>query len=358
MCKIYNQVGSLTAIKNHLQNHKINDFHSVNEILTFQKNYLDTRQQLVSSSTALIKQEKEKLTEELLLLEDFIETCKIENTKYLQLELIQLKQQFANLTNINSNFFDKITSYFQKNNLQGKIRFIENNFEFKIADSLRQHTDLLLKKKYRHQYIDNNFEKAVQENIYTQLRDLERKKQIVDELTSTIYGAIGEQKVSKELELLSDDYILINDFSCTFHPPIYNRKDSDYIKSVQIDQILISPAGVFLIETKNWSEESMKNLSLRSPVEQIKRTSFALYQTLNGENSIFLSQHHWGERKIPIKNLIVMIKQKPKEEFQYVKIVTLKELNHYVSYFPPIFTKMETLSIANYLLKLSGNTNY
>jgi hypothetical protein len=43
--------------------------------------------------------------------------------------------------------------------------------------------------------------------------------------------------------------------------------------SVQIDHLLVSPFGVFLIETKNWSDQSLNNLSLRSPVQQIKELS-------------------------------------------------------------------------------------
>ena len=59
-------------------------------------------------------------------------------------------------------------------------------------------------------------------------------------------------------------------------------------------------------------------MSLRSPVEQIKRTSFALFYLLNNEKSNYylrLDRHHWGDKKIPIKNLIVLTNIKPKEDF-------------------------------------------
>ncbi len=358
MCKVYNQVGSLTAIKTHLHNHNIKDFHSTNELISFQKNYFVSREHIIANSSLLIAQEKEKLQGEIILLDDFIETCRSEYTNNLISELDQLKTQLHTLSSEPTNLFERITSYFQRNSIQSKIRDIENNFDAKIAKSIRRHTDTYINKKRRFDYIDLNFDKAVQESTYAQLQELDRRKTIVDELTNSIYGAIGEQKVSKELERLPDDYILINDFSCSFHPPIYNRQESDYIKSIQIDHILIAPSGVFLIETKNWSEQSLNNLNLRSPVEQIKRTSFALYITLNGDQASSLLQHHWGDRKIPIKNLIVMINQKPKEEFQYVKILTLKELCHYVEYFKPVFSLEETKMIANYLLRLSGSNDY
>lgn len=92
-----------------------------------------------------------------------------------------------------------------------------------------------------------------------------------------------------------------------------------------------------------------------SPVQQIKRTNFALYIMLNGEISnakLTLNKHHWGDRKIPIRNLIVFINHKPMEEFQYVKILSLNDLLNYVNYFKPCFSTNETQMIANHLLNL------
>ena len=126
--------------------------------------------------------------------------------------------------------------------------------------------------------------------------------------------------------------------------------------SVQVDHILISPAGVFLIETKNWNESSIHNQNLYSPVKQVKRANLALYRILNGEISgikLAIQRHHWGNRKIPIRNLIVFINNRPYEEFQYVKILTLNGLLGYVKYFKPCFFKNETQLIASYLLGIT-----
>jgi hypothetical protein len=114
---------------------------------------------------------------------------------------------------------------------------------------------------------------------------------------------------------------------------------------------LISPAGIFLIETKNWSKESVQSLSLRSPVAQIHRTNFALYILLKNSSGFKLGKHHWGERKIPIRNLIVLINHKPTEEFQFVKILTLNELLGYIEYFKPNLSNQETEEISNHLIK-------
>ncbi|QLH48311.1 MAG: NERD domain-containing protein [Bacteroidota bacterium] len=72
-----------------------------------------------------------------------------------------------------------------------------------------------------------------------------------------------------------------------------------------MDHILVSPSGIFLIETKNWSEKSLESLSLRSPVQQIRRTSFVLFKLLNNEMSNYhlrLDRHHWGDKNINQKS--------------------------------------------------------
>ena len=57
-----------------------------------------------------------------------------------------------------------------------------------------------------------------------ELIELKRKKFVINEINNSIYGALGEQKVVKELEKLSDDFILINDFTYSFHPPIFLKR--------------------------------------------------------------------------------------------------------------------------------------
>jgi hypothetical protein len=360
MCKVHNSVGSLTDIKSHLRKHNVNEFKSINELINFQKNYSVTQQQIISNHSLLVEQEKNTLSKEIAQLNDSIKIRKSQVEWQLQLELEKLQQQLEHLTSTYSNIFQAFIGRLKKIVIEKRIRNSKLNFNSKIEDSVLQSINLLTKKNNRYQYIVSHFGEAVNERSLSQRQALERKKRIIDGLNSSIYGALGEQKVVKELENLSDEYILINNFTYSFHPAIYNRQENDYIKSIQIDHLLISPAGIFLIETKNWSEHSLQNQSLRSPVQQIKRSNFALFKILAGKitnSNLILNQHHWGDRKISIRNLIVFTNQKPSEEFQYVKILSLKELLGYVTYFKPTFSNKETQMIANYLLNLNGQNN-
>ena len=357
MSKTYNMIGSLSTLKSHLEEKNIYDFKSLKEVIDFQHSYTTKRQQLISLHENLIEQEKNILKSELQLIEKEIETQKILSEKALTDKIEKLKQQLYILTNsASTNFIIRIKQIISQWNIKRQLRQRKRNFDAEEKKSISKLFDIRNEKNDRYEFITSKFNLAVEQSSQKSLSEIERKKSVIDNLSSFFYGALGEQKVVKELETLSDEYFLINDFTLNFKPAIYNRQENEYIKSIQIDHLLVAPSGIFLIETKNWSEKSLENLSLRSPVQQIKRPSFVLFKMLNNEMSNFhlrLDKHHWGNKKIPIKNLIVLTNTKPKEEFQYVKILTLNELIGYVKYFKPIFSSTETQRIAEFLLKVN-----
>ncbi|MBI3718701.1 MAG: NERD domain-containing protein [Sphingobacteriales bacterium] len=337
-----------------MENSNIHDFKSLQEVIDFQNSYSAIRQQLISLHENLIDQEKNMLNTDLQQLEEAIQIQKQQSEQRLIDDIDKLKQQLnISTNNAPTNFFQKIIKNLRHRNYKRKIKQKEHNFDIEVKMAISELVGNYQFKSNRYQFIASHVDEAVRQSAQHPLSELERKKTKIDELNSFIYGALGEQKVVRTLEALSDEYFLINDFSVSFAPAIYNRQENDYIKSVQIDHILVAPSGIFLIETKNWSEKSLENLSLRSPVQQIKRANFVLYKLLNSEMSnyrLHLDRHHWGDKKISIRNLIVLMNTKPKEEFQHVKILTLNELLGYVNYFKPIFSNTETQRIAEFLV--------
>ncbi len=358
MCKVHNPVGCLTTVKTHLRQHNINDFNSVKEVINFQKNFSTFRQQIISNHERLIENEKITLNAEILQLENTIKTEKAHFENSFLREIENLRQKLDNLsTSTSLNFIHKLINFIKRWTIKKKLQSLELHLISKVSYAVSSLIDQQQYKTNRHQYITSHFRDAVAQSCLTDINKIEHKKFIIDQVKNSIYGALGEYKVVKELENLSDDNILINDFALNFNPAIiYNRQENDYIQSIQIDHLLITPSGIFIIETKNWSKKSMASLDLRSPVQQIKRTNFALFKILTDGISydrVKLKQHHWGERKIPVKNLIVFTNSKPNDEFQYVKVLTVNELLGYVKYFKAIFTNAETEAIANYLLNLN-----
>lgn len=358
MCKIYNSVGSLTTVKNHLSLHNINDFNSLNEVINFQKNYNTTREGIISKHKILIERERECLEIEIAELEKSIKTFKAIVEKNLLHEIDDLNQQYSSFLSVNrTRFIQRCINYLKKRILAQKISDRKMNFKSRVDDSIRKTFTTFPQKFNRYQYLISHFEDAINESCLLSLNELDRKKIIIEEVKNSIYGALGEQKVVNVLNDLPDDYILINDFCLSFDKPIYNPQQRQYIKSIQIDHILVSSAGLFLIETKNWSNNAVNSLSLRSPVEQICRLNFAVFKLLTGAiktNALHFNRHHWGQQKIPIRNLIVLTWSNPKVEFQYVKILSVPQVLGYVKYFKPCFTDGETEKIASFLLSLNG----
>jgi hypothetical protein len=222
--------------------------------------------------------------------------------------------------------------------MRDKNIFTKLIYYFKARKLIKNHTALV-----------NNYEAVLSQRTSDSYRKLEFIKEIVEGLYSTIAGAVGENSVVSELQKLSDKYYLINDFSLDFDPPIFNKRENDRIYSIQIDHLLVCQSGIFVLETKNWSSKSIENFDLRSPVEQIKRASFALFVFLNSDKNKSLVRNHWGSKKIPIKNIIVMTNKAPKSDFQHVKVLSLDKLNGYIQYFEEIMDEAETENIFNYL---------
>lgn len=352
MCKIYNTIGSLNHIKTHLRQHNIEGFNSLKELLLFQKNYDSERAQLIANQKTSLLTERDILSSDISVLEqEIIQDRLALQDKYRQkAETLQL--QYNSFVEAEKTVLQEFVYSFKALFTWMRIMYTNLCSAYFISRAIKSKSKLLTSKQQRHRYLISHFEEAATASIAVALTELDRKKRVIDEINLSIYGAIGEQKVVDELAQLSDEYTLINDFRFTFAKSLYYRQQSTYIKTIQIDHLLISQAGVFLIETKNWSEESVQNLNLRSPVAQIHRSNFALYHLLK-ETSGKIGKHHWGERKIPIRNLIILINHKPQEEFQYVKILTLNELVGYVEYFQSTMSAKEAQGIADYLIELN-----
>lgn len=292
MTIVSGKIESLKRLKETLYSHGIYRFNSIGDINAFLKQYESEKKDI----PATVKQSTD---------------AEIKDLEEASSNAIKLRDK---------NIFTKFLYYFKARKLIRRYALLVNNYELVLA-----------------QRTTDSYHK------------LEFITETVEGLYPIIAGAVGENAVVGELQKLSDKYYLINDFSLKFDPPIFNKRENDRIYSIQIDHLLVCQSGVFVIETKNWSSKSIEDLDLRSPVEQIKRASFALFVFLNSCKSKGLIQNHWGSKKIPIKNIIVMTNKAPKSDFQHVKVLSLDKLNGYIQYFEDIFDEKETENIFTYL---------
>lgn len=353
MTIVHGQIESLKRIKEILNQKGIIRFNSIGDINDFIKNYELEKQKIFDQIEHDLNIEIDGLQADRINFQKIYDNLKTEIVNKLNNDINRLKSKSELIASRNTtNLLRKIFNWLQLRILKWKKSKLEKNFN-KI---IHQYTFIAEQKVNKtntkiHEYTVNR-EKIISLHSLPKCRELDYTKEIVDGLNPLIAGAIGENLVVKEIKKLSDEYILFNDFSIDFETPIYNKKENDRIFSIQIDHLLITNSGIFILETKNWSKKSVESFDLRSPVKQIRRTSHALFVILNSDSKekvIDLKRHHWGRKEIPIRNIIVMINEKPKEKFKYVKVKTLNELNRCITYFEPIFDDSEVNSIYKYL---------
>ena len=350
MAQIYGQIESLKEIRNRLNLKGIYRFNSINEINTFVKNFESEKSNVYKYFENELENDINYLKENIKNNQADSEKIKKESVEKLNTKISLNLNRLEKLYKKNS-FLEKLITPVIVAFLETRVKHLQNNYDNIISKSTNKiKSEINIDTKRLNEFINNRKNNIVQRST-KKINDLVFIKKTVLKINPLIAGAIGENLVVNEVNKLSNDYILINDFSLNFDPPIYNRKEDDRIYSIQIDHLLISKAGVFILETKNWSKKSIISLDLRSPIEQIKRTSFALFVLLQNINNN-LDKHHWGEKRIPIRSIVVMINEKPKEDFKFVKVKTLKELNNYIEFFDPIFNDNEYRNISKNLINL------
>ena len=364
MSKIHNTIGSLKTIQMELVKNNIDDFHSIDELTAFKKEYPIIKQNIIEKHNLLIQYEKEKLEKEINNFH-FILESKITGAKSnYNLKRNSLFQEIEELPPAKNKIIPSIIDYWSNFIIWSKIFliFFEHKFKY-LKIVIRSLIETTYSKK-RLKYLENNFNTAVAKSYAVELEEVSKKNKVITHLNNFIYGAIGEQKVVNVLKDLKEKYVVINDFNYTFNTPLNNKYENSIIKTIQIDHIVITTAGIFIIETKNWSTQSINNKELKSPVTQINNLKYALSVLLNKSTQLkwFVNNHHWGNQKTPIRNIIVLINQKPEETFNYVKICSLHELNGYIEWFNTenqklIYTPSQVEKIANYLLRINNLKN-
>ncbi|WP_397446627.1 nuclease-related domain-containing protein [Polaribacter sp. R77954] len=348
MARIYGKIESLKSLKYELENNGISRFNSVKEIKDFLSNYN-------SEKLTVLNNESDKLEKE------YSETCsnlkrRIQNkTEIINLETEKIDNRISDLlrkvNSINTkdvNFLKKIISSLKLYSLRKEANYLIKNKNDLISAAVKEITRNIKNDEIFISEYDTKKQNLIEKRAKSKIDRLEYTRNVIENSRNLIAGAIGEHLVVKEIKKLSDSYVLINDFNLNFSPPIFYKKHNQKIYSVQVDHLLISKAGIFIIETKNWSKSSVNTINLRSPIKQIERSNYALYIYIS--ENITLNEHHWGEQQIPIRNLIVMINNKPKGKFKYVKIKLINELNDYINYFEPVLTENQIETITNKLI--------
>jgi hypothetical protein len=362
MTIVEGQIGPLKQLKDSLSRRGITRFNSIGEITRFLRGYESARKQLPSHIESELEAEIQEMQSTLGSHQEAYDELKASIRNEIQEEIHALEAETKQASDkSNRNIIFKVFYFFKIKSLSRRKSNLENNLDSILKQKTRELENAVARIKSDIDHLLENKNNIVSERCKKSLDDLAYTKEVVDEHYRLVAGAIGESAVVTALRQLSDDCYLINDFSLKFNPPIYNKRENDRIWSIQIDHLLVCPSGVFILETKNWRKTSVENRDLRSPVKQMLRTNFALYVLLNTDsqlNDIKLDGHHWGTKKIPLRNVVVMTNEKPKEEFRHVKVLSQKELIGYIQYFVHTLNGEEVKCIFEYLRKRNWEYTY
>jgi len=90
--------------------------------------------------------------------------------------------------------------------------------------------------------------------------------------SAVLANAVAERAVIRTLSTLPDDFVLINDLHLRYDRDI--PFEDSYLKTAQLDHLLIGPTGTYAIETRNWSRTAIVDGDEADPVLQVTRASF------------------------------------------------------------------------------------
>jgi hypothetical protein len=159
-------------------------------------------------------------------------------------------------------------------------------------------------------------ERALQEQIQY---DLAGMKEVVT--SKEFAGAVAEVAVIAELAHLRDGSLVLNDVSVVADR--YIHFGGKPLQSAQIDTMVITTAGVFVIEVKNWSREFAHSGEGFNPYEQVSRAGYLIFDRLRSAGM-----------DVRVRSIIATNGSLPEREDQKVAVVSIGRLRTYIERAP------------------------
>src|SRR5262249_49838295 len=116
------------------------------------------------------------------------------------------------------------------------------------------------------------------------------------------------------------------------------RFDGIGLMSAQLDHVVLTPAGVFVIETKRWSNRFVESGDFHDPFDQVSRANYLCYDLLR---EIF--------GKTRVRSIIACAGRLPEApRDSYIRVVRPESLTNYIMAFrktelaPELFSQLES----------------
>jgi hypothetical protein len=139
--------------------------------------------------------------------------------------------------------------------------------------------------------------------------------------TKEFAGAVAEVAVIAELAHLRDGSLVVNDV--TVEAERYIHFGGKPLQSAQIDTMVITTAGVFVIEVKNWSRDFAHSGEGFSPYEQVNRAGYLVFDLLRNAGI-----------RVKVRSIIATNGSLPEKEEQKVAVVAISRPRKYIERAP------------------------
>lgn len=240
--------------------------------------------------------------------------------------LMPVKQKLKNAiyerNDLNTNFYSMMENFPSKSE---EIR--------EIQKELRDNKETLRNIIYKKDSLLRNFDSLLKEKRFEPLKKIELINTL--KVSNEFKGAVGEIAVINSLRDLSDVYYVFNDVNLEFrNNPIDFRNSLIY--TAQLDHLVIGPTGIYIIETKNWSEGFTNRVfkeNKYTPYDQITRNGHALFCYLNQEET---KNPFWISYIIALTGA-----QLPPPKSRNIKVLRTWELSNYIKNYANIISKEE-----------------
>jgi hypothetical protein len=230
------------------------------------------------------------------------------------------------------NIFSFIVSFIKRWRKKRRYNYLRSPAK-EIRKRLKQEYKELEVVEERLDYLEHNTNEEIDRRLRSLKNEVERINRIGD--SREYKGALGEVRVIRQLEKLPDDYYVFNDL--TMKLKTWAEFRGKKLKSAQIDHLVVGPTGVYVIETKNWSEKYVNGAykdDSYNPYDQISRGSYVVYRNLNpGRYGNFLQKVHYkfANKEIKVKSVVAVCGSKlPLEGKGYAKVMHPERIPDYI----------------------------
>jgi hypothetical protein len=158
--------------------------------------------------------------------------------------------------------------------------------------------------------------------IEKEIQTISRKVKLLEKVIKSpeFAGSIAELELIDSLRELPENHYVINNVKIEIRKPILF--DGTWLKSAQIDHVVVTTSGIFAIEVKNWSTKFVLEGDYFNPYQQVKRSAYLCHKLI-------------GEKfNIKTRSIIAYKGSIPKKPLDsYAKVLPISDVGRYILWF-------------------------